>query len=86
MDKLTLDGRLLRQKSQVQGQLLVSSHNERIARLVELGPTRAAKDLQDIEHAQVNERALLGVVQLGALYNDGVRWQVDTPGQRGCAD
>jgi predicted ATPase len=55
MDKLTLDGRLLRQKSQVQGQLLVSSHNERIARLVELGPTRAAKDLQDIEHAQVNE-------------------------------
>lgn len=34
-------------------------------------------------HTQVLEGALLCVIYLGALNDDRVRWQVDTPGQRG---
>ena len=34
-------------------------------------------------HTQILEGALLCVIYLGALNDDRVRWQVDTPGQRG---
>ena len=41
--------------------------------------------LEDVEDADVDEGAALGVVDLGALDDDGVRGQVHAPRQRGRA-
>ena len=53
---------------------------------VKLWSSCSAEDLQDIQDAQVHECAPLGVVDLGALDDDGVGRQVHTPGQSGSAN
>jgi len=42
--------------------------------------------LHDIEGTELHPATFLGVVDLRALDNDCVRWQIHTPGQRGRRD
>mmetsp|Transcript_81372 Transcript_81372/g.244012 ORF Transcript_81372/g.244012 Transcript_81372/m.244012 type:complete len:945 (-) Transcript_81372:82-2916(-) len=80
--KLRLDRQLLREHRQVVRQLRMRREDDALARRVKLRPPRAPKDLHHVEHAQVDERALLGVVQLRALDDHRVRREVDAPRQR----
>ena len=67
------------------GELVVRGDDIAVAGLVELGSAGAPEDLEDVEYADVDEGAALGVVDLGALDDDGVGRQVHTPRQGGCA-
>lgn len=54
-------------RTQVVCQLAVAGDDRRLAAGVKLRPPRAPKDLLHIQHAQVGERAALGVVHLAAV-------------------
>ena len=73
---------LVGEEGEVVRELVVRGDDGAVARLVELGAAGAAEDLEDVEDADVDEGAALGVVDLGALDDDGVRRQVHAPRQR----
>ena len=83
-DELALDRRLAREQRQVVRELVVCRDDHSFAARVELRPARAPEDLQHVQHAQVHERALLGVVNLRALQETTVtsherpRWSQQT--------
>lgn len=52
---------------QVVGQLLMGCDDGAMSKLVILGPTRAAKDLHNIQDAQVHKWTLFGIVDLCSL-------------------
>ena len=56
-----------------------------MGRGIHLGAASAAKDLLDVEHADLHEPTLLGVVELRALDDDGPSREVNSPGERGRA-
>ncbi|KJR89206.1 uncharacterized protein SPSK_05806 [Sporothrix schenckii 1099-18] len=84
-DQLALDGQLLVEQRQVVGQFVLRRNDNALAVGVELRAARAAEHLQHVLRAQLDPAALLGRVDLRALDDDGVRGQVDAPGQRGRA-
>mmetsp|Transcript_6096 Transcript_6096/g.18586 ORF Transcript_6096/g.18586 Transcript_6096/m.18586 type:complete len:495 (+) Transcript_6096:2793-4277(+) len=84
-DEPTLDGQLLGEQVEIAGQLRVLCDDGRLAKGVELRATGTTKDLEHVEHAQLDKAALRRVVEPCALDDDCVRWQVHTPGQRGRA-
>lgn len=45
--------------------------------------TGTTKDLENIEDREVDKGTLTRIVHVGALDDDGVRWQIDTPRQSG---
>jgi hypothetical protein len=49
------------------GELVVGGDDDAVAGGVKLGATGAAKDLHHVEDAQVDERAVFGVVYLSSL-------------------
>ena len=73
---------LVGEEGEVVRELVVRGDDGAVARPVELGAAGAAEDLEDVEDADVDEGAALGVVDLGALDDDGVRRQVHAPRQR----
>ncbi len=78
--ELALDGQLAGEHAQVVRQLLVASDDDALAAVVKLRAARAAKDLLHVQHPQVCEGALLGVVHLCAR---GAGWGVSWRGVRG---
>ncbi len=68
------------------GELVVAGDDGAVTRGVELGPAGSPEDLQHVKDADVHEAAVLGVVDLGALDDDGVGGEVDAPGEGGGAD
>jgi len=85
LDEGGLDRRLAQQPLLVVGQLVRRGDDASLALRVELRAARSAEDLKHVQHGQVHETAGLGVVHVGALDDDGVRREVDAPGQRGRA-
>ena len=73
---------LVGEEGEVVGELVVRRDDGAVAGLVELRSAGATEDLEDVEDADVNEGAALGVVDLGALDDDGVSGQVHAPRQR----
>jgi hypothetical protein len=63
----------------------VGGQEHAYAGAVKLGPAGAAKDLHDVQHAEVHEGSLLRIVHLRALHQDTVGGQVHAPRQRGRA-
>ena len=57
----------MREHAQVVRELVVRGDDYALAARVELRPARAAKDLLNVEHAQLTERALLGVIHLNEV-------------------
>ena len=65
--KLRLNGVLTREQREVVGELVMGGEDGAMAKLVKLRPSCTAKDLHDVQDAQVHKCALLGVIQLSAL-------------------
>ena len=66
-------------------QLVVGGDDGAVAGRVVLRSAGAAEDLEDVEDADVDESAPFGIVDLRALDDDAVGWEVDTPCQGGRA-
>lgn len=81
-DKLALNRRLSRHNGQIVSELVVRGDERGLAERVVLRSTRAPEDLLDVEHAEVDKVTLVGVVELCALDDDGMGWEVDAPRQR----
>ncbi|GIX62067.1 LuxR family maltose regulon positive regulatory protein [Babesia caballi] len=84
--QLALDRQLLVVQRQVELELFVNRDDDALALLVELRPPCASHHLLHREGAQLRPAPLLRRVNLRALYDDGVRGQVDAPAERGRAD
>ena len=76
---------LVGEEREVVCELVVRGDDGAVARLVELRAAGAPEDLEDVEDADVDEGAALRVVDLGPLYDDGVRRQVHAPRKGGRA-
>lgn len=76
-----LDGELVGHQGDVVREPVVGRDDRAVAGGVELRPAGAAEDLEDVEDAEVDEGAALRVVDLRALDDDGVRGEVDAPGE-----
>lgn len=70
VQELTLNGVLLGEQGQVMTQLVVGGNDGALAVLVELGATCTPENLHDVQDAQINHGAALGIVDLCALYTD----------------
>lgn len=66
-------------------ELVLGSTDVTLPRCLVARPTSSTKDLQHVQHGQVLESALATVVHLGALNDDRVRRQIDTPSECGGA-
>ena len=53
--------------AQVVWELVVRGDDDPLAARVELGPARASEDLLHVEHTQLAECALLGIIHLGSV-------------------
>ena len=66
-----LDGVLVGQQRQVVGQLVLGRDDGAVAGLVELRSAGAPENLHHVQNAQVDERAVLGIVDIRALGMEG---------------
>mmetsp|Transcript_75394 Transcript_75394/g.157137 ORF Transcript_75394/g.157137 Transcript_75394/m.157137 type:complete len:283 (+) Transcript_75394:3647-4495(+) len=81
--QLGFDRQLLVVEGEVVLQLAVLSDDDAMTRLVILGSACSSNHLHHIHRRELVPGALLGVVDLSSLDDDGVRGQVDAPGQCG---
>lgn len=72
-EELALDGVLLCQQGQVVAELVVGGDDGAFAVLVELGAAGTAKDLHDVQDAEIHQGASLGVVDLSSLLQDSMQ-------------
>ncbi|RUP47581.1 hypothetical protein BC936DRAFT_145567 [Jimgerdemannia flammicorona] len=81
-DELGLDGQLSVDKRDPVLQFRVRRDDDALAVRVVLRPSRAAHHLEHVLRAQLDPATFLRRINLRALDDDGVRGQVDTPGER----
>lgn len=71
--ELALDGVLLCEQGQVVAEFVMGGDDGAFAILVKLGAARTAKDLHDVQDAEIHQGASLGVVDLSALSQDSTQ-------------
>ena len=71
--KLAFDWVLPSQQRHIVSELIVGGDDRTLPVRVVLRSTRTAKDLQDVENAQINEGTFLGIVDLSTLRRE--RWR-----------
>ena len=71
--KLAFDWVLPSQQRHIVSELVVGGDDRTLPVRVVLRSTRTAKDLQDVENAQINEGTFLGIVDLSTLRRE--RWR-----------
>jgi len=83
IDQVALDGLLIGHHAHVLVDLLVLGDDESLTLAVELRTPGSAEDLLHIEDSNVLVAALLGVIDFGALDENTVGGQVDSPSECG---